>query len=91
MITAKTWAGKHYAVYGLARGLPDDLGFAPHVTAPIRADEWLARLWGSHTVPTVSLQRELYGEPIRWYDYVASATYASHFVAGLALSLLARC
>ena len=31
------------AVYGLARGLTDDLGFAPHVTWPIRVDEWLRR------------------------------------------------
>lgn len=80
------------AVYGLARGLTDDLGFAPHVTAPVRADEWLARLWGGATVPTVSLQRELCGDPcgpggpLRWYDYLTSAVYASHFVVGLALA-----
>ena len=80
------------AVYALARGLTDDLGFAPHVTWPIRADEWLARLWGGDTVPTVSLQRELCldpcekGGPLRWYDYLTSAVYASHFVAGLTLA-----
>ena len=68
------------AVYGLVRGLTDDCGFTPHEVWPIRADEWLAQLWGGHTVPTVSLQHRLcadhcagYGR-LRWYDYAASAT-----------------
>lgn len=80
------------AVYGLARGLVDDLGWAPHVTWPIRADEWFAQLWGGTTVPTVALQHELCGDPctydapVRWYDHLGSATYASHFVAGLGLA-----
>ncbi|MXG88695.1 phosphatase PAP2 family protein [Nocardioides flavescens] len=80
------------AVYGLARGLVDDLGWPPHVAWPIRADTWLAQLWGGHTVPTVSLQRELCGDPcsktgtVRWWDVAASTVYASHFVVGLVLA-----
>lgn len=80
------------AVYGLARGLVDDLGWPPHVTWPIRADEWLAHLWGGRTVPTVSLQRELCGDPcsksgpVRWWDVAGSTVYASHFVVGLTLA-----
>lgn len=80
------------AVYGLARGLTDDLGFDPYVTAPIRIDEWLAHLWGGEVVPTVSLQHELCvdpcekGGPLRWYDYATSAVYASHFLAGLTIA-----
>jgi hypothetical protein len=80
------------AVYGLARGVTDDLGFTPYEAWPIRADEWLARLWGGDVVPTVSLQRRFCGDPcdpdgpVRWYDIAASATYASHFVAGLTIA-----
>jgi hypothetical protein len=80
------------ALYGLVRGLTDDLGFTPHAVAPIRMDEWLAQLWGSNTVPTVSLQHELCGDPcqrdgpLRWYDYATSAVYASHFVVGLTVA-----
>ena len=46
------------------RGVTDDLGFTPHVTAPIRTDEWLAHLWGGDTVPTVSLQHALVRRPV---------------------------
>ncbi len=80
------------AFYGLARGLTDDLGFAPHITAPIRIDEWLAGLWGGDTVPTVTLQRDWCGDPclpdgvVRWYDVATSAVYASHFLAGLTIA-----
>jgi hypothetical protein len=76
------------AVYGLARGLTDDLGFAPHVTAPIRIDEWLGR----GTVPTVGLQRAwcedpcTFDGPLRWYDYATSVVYASHFLVGLTVA-----
>jgi hypothetical protein len=80
------------AVYGLVRGVTDDVGFTPHEVWPIRADEWLAHLWGGHTVPSVSLQHRLCAdhcagdEQLRWYDYGASATYASHFLAGLTIA-----
>jgi membrane-associated phospholipid phosphatase len=80
------------AVYALARGLTDDLGFAPHVTWPVRADEWLAGLWGRHDVPTVELQRAWCEEPcvddgpLRWWDFATSAVYASHFVVGPTLA-----
>ena len=80
------------AVYSLARGLTDDLGFAAHVTAPIRMDEWLANVWGGDTVPTVSLQHAWCGEPclptgdVRWYDVAISAVYASHFLTGLVIA-----
>jgi membrane-associated phospholipid phosphatase len=80
------------AVYGLARGVTDDWGFTPHEVWPIRADEWLAGLWGGDVVPTVGLQHHLCADhcagydDLRWYDYLASATYASHFVAGLTIA-----
>ena len=81
------------AVYGLARGLTDDLGFAPHEVWPIRVDEWLAHLWGGDTVPTVTpAARDWCGDPclrdgpVRWYDIAISAVYASHFVAGLTIA-----
>jgi len=80
------------AFYGLARGVTDDVGFTPHEVWPIHADEWLARLWGGDTVPTVSLQRRLCGDhcvgedQLRWWDYLASAAYASHFLAGLTIA-----
>jgi len=80
------------AVYGLLRGITDDIGFTPHEVWPIRADEWLARLWGGDVVPTVSLQRHLCADhcvgfdQLRWYDYLTSATYASHFLAGLGIA-----
>ena len=80
------------AAYGLIRGLTDDLGFAPHVTAPIRADEWLAEAWGGETVPTVSLQLAWCGDPCPaadpagWWDVLVSTVYASHFVVGLTIA-----
>ncbi len=80
------------AAYGLLRGLTDDLGFAPHLTAPIHADEWLARIWGGEVVPTVSLQKAWCGDPCLrdgpagWWDVVVSTVYASHFVVGLTIA-----
>jgi hypothetical protein len=81
------------AVYGLVRGVTDDVGFTPHEVWPIHADEWLAQhLWGGDAVPTVSLQHRYCGDPcgwdapLRWYDYAASATYASHFLVGLTIA-----
>jgi PAP2 superfamily protein len=80
------------AVYGLARGVTDDLGFTPYEVWPIRADEWLAHIWGGDVVPTVSLQHRFcvdpcdWSGPVRWYDIAASATYASHFLAGLTIA-----
>jgi hypothetical protein len=79
-------------VYSGLRGLTPYLGFTPHETAPIRMDEWLAHLWGGDEVPTVSLQHRLCGDPcdphgpVHWYDVAASATYASHFLAGLTIA-----
>ncbi len=70
--------------YWLVRGLADDIGIPPHVTMPIRVDEWL---FGS--VPTVTLQREWCGDPCsktlppRWYDVVFTTVYASHFLVAL--------
>ena len=80
------------AVYGLVRGVTDDIGFTPHEVWPIHADEWLAHLWGGDAVPTISLQHRLCGdhcageEQLAWYDYLTSATYASHFLAGLTIA-----
>jgi len=79
------------AVYSFVRGIAD-MGFTPHETWPIRADEWLAHLWGGSTVPTVSLQHRLCGDPcdphgpVRWYDVAVGLTYASHFLAGLTIA-----
>jgi membrane-associated phospholipid phosphatase len=79
-------------VYSLVRGVTDDWGFTPHELWPVHADEWLARLWGSDTVPSVSLQYRLCTDPcdvdgpVRWYDVAVSATYASHFLAGLTIA-----
>ena len=70
--------------YWLVRGLADDIGIPPHVTMPIRVDEWL---FGS--VSTVTLQREWCGDPCsktlppRWYDVVFTTVYASHFLVAL--------
>lgn len=80
------------AAYGLLRGVTDDVGLAPHHAWPVRADEWLAGLWGGHDVPTVELQRAwceqpcVYDGPLRWYDYATSAVYGSHFLVGLTLA-----
>jgi hypothetical protein len=48
-----------------------------HVDPQLACDEWV---FGG-TVPSVSLQRELWtlGDP-RWYDYLAWLVYLSHFV-----------
>ena len=53
------------AVYGLARGVTDDIGFTPHEVWPIRADEWLAHLWGGDVVPTVSPAAPVLRRPVR--------------------------
>jgi membrane-associated phospholipid phosphatase len=80
------------AVYGLVRGVTDDVGLTPHLTWPVHADEWLAGLWGGHEVPTVELQHAWCQQPcaedgpLRWYDYGTSAVYASHFLVGLSLA-----
>ena len=79
------------AVYSFVRGIAD-LGFTAHEVWPIHADAWLARLWGGDTVPTVSLQHHLCGDPcdplgpVRWYDVGVGLTYASHFLAGLTIA-----
>jgi hypothetical protein len=79
-------------VYGTVRGLTDNYGFTPHVAWPVHADEWLARhLWDGETIPSVTLQHRYCGEPclqhgpLHWWDYVASAAYTSHFLAGLTI------
>jgi hypothetical protein len=79
------------AVYSFVRGIAD-MGFTPHEVWPIHADEWLARLWGGDTVPTVSLQHRFCGDPcdplgpVRGIDIAVGLTYASHFVAGLTIA-----
>lgn len=76
------------ACYWFLRGLADHTGMPVHVTAPIRADEWLA----GGTTPTELLQRELCGDPCdrdgapRWYDVVLSTVYASHFWTALTIA-----
>jgi hypothetical protein len=63
--------------YAILHELADWLEPGAHVQPQLGFDEWL---FGG-TVPTVTLQRELWtpGEP-RWYDYAAWAVYLSHFV-----------
>jgi len=68
-------------LYTYSRGLADQLGFAVHVTEPIRFDRWL---FGG-TLPTEYLQQHLCGnpcrrsEPPRWYDVGLTTVYYSHF------------
>lgn len=77
-----------FAGYWFLRGLADETWIDVHVTAPVRADEWL----GSGTVPTITLQREWCGDPCnpeaapRWYDVLLTTTYASHFLAALTIA-----
>ena len=81
-------------VYWVARGLADELGLGVHITEPIRFDEWLSRLFGGSTAPTVALQREWCGTPClkagepRWYDVALTTVYASHFLTGLTLGMV---
>lgn len=79
-------------VYWLLRGLVDEIGIPAHYTFPIRADEWLARLWGGDTVPTVALQHAWCGDPClsamppHWWDRLLTTVYASHFLVALTLA-----
>ncbi|MGB7798524.1 MAG: phosphatase PAP2 family protein [Pseudonocardiaceae bacterium] len=63
--------------YDYSRGIAAH-GLAPHVTAMIRADEFLA----GGRLPTLWLQQHLY-DPlrVRWWDVLVSVVYLSHFVA----------
>lgn len=63
--------------YDYSRGIAAH-GLAPHVTAMIRVDEFLA----GGRLPTLWLQRHLY-DPLRvhWWDVLASVVYLSHFLA----------
>lgn len=63
--------------YDYSRGIAAH-GLAPHVTAMIRVDEFLA----GGRLPTLWLQRHLY-DPLRvhWWDVLASVIYLSHFLA----------
>jgi membrane-associated phospholipid phosphatase len=79
-------------VYFYSRGLTDELGLPVHYTMPIRADEWLAGLFGYDGLPTTYLQQELCGDPClkesepSWYDTLLTTVYASHFVTGLTIA-----
>ncbi len=81
-------------VYWLGRGLADELGMGVHYTAPIRADEWLAGLFGGTGTPTEILQASWCGEPCtkqlppRWWDTALTTVYASHFLASLTLGVV---
>jgi len=63
--------------YDMTRGAADGLGFPLQVEAPRNIDRFLFL----GTDPNVWMQQHLY-EPrsIRWYDYVMSTTYYTHFV-----------
>jgi membrane-associated phospholipid phosphatase len=63
--------------YDYSRGLAAH-GLAPHVTAMIKVDEFLA----GGRLPTLWLQQHLYDpQRVRWWDVLASVVYLSHFVA----------
>jgi len=76
------------ACYWFLRGLADQTGMPVHVTAPVRADEWL----GGGTTPTELLQHDLCGDPCdrdgapRWYDVLLTTVYASHFLTALTIA-----
>ncbi len=63
-------------IYALLRGYADHLLFATHITPQLRFDEWIS----GGIAPTVRLQRWLFDpNHLRVWDYVAWATYLSHF------------
>lgn len=62
--------------YEVTRGAGDHLGFPLQVTAMRNIDKFL---FFGHD-PNVVLQRHFWESRIRWYDYVASLTYYTHFV-----------
>jgi membrane-associated phospholipid phosphatase len=63
-------------LYALMRGYADHLLFAAHITPQLRFDEWIS----AGVAPTVRLQRWLFDpNHLRVWDYVAWATYLSHF------------
>ena len=63
--------------YDYSRGLAAH-GLAPHVTAMIKVDEFLA----GGRLPTLWLQQHLYDpQRVHWWDVLASVVYLSHFVA----------
>jgi membrane-associated phospholipid phosphatase len=76
------------AVYWFLRGVADQTGMPVHVTAPLRIDEWL----GGGTTPTELLQHDLCGDPCdrsgppRWYDFLLTTVYASHFLTALTIA-----
>ena len=63
--------------YDYSRGLAAH-GLAPHITAMIKVDEFLA----GGRLPTLWLQQHLYDpQRVHWWDVLASVIYLSHFVA----------
>jgi hypothetical protein len=70
-------------VYDFSRGYADDLS-APHITAMIKADEFL---FGD--LPTVWLQQHFYHpDHAHWWDVAASLIYVSHFVLSLTIAVV---
>lgn len=75
-------------VYFYSRGLTDELGLPVHVMMPIHVDAWL----GGGEIPTERLQRALCGSPClkdsepRWYDFLFTTVYATHFLTGLTIA-----
>jgi membrane-associated phospholipid phosphatase len=69
--------------YDFARGLADNLGFAPHTSTGIDFDR---ALFG-HTIPTNWLQDRLFNPLVaHWYDYVTFVVYMSHFFVTLLIA-----
>ena len=75
-------------VYFYSRGLTDELGLPVHVSMPIRFDTWL----GGGEIPTTRLQDAWCADPClkdsepRWYDFVLTTVYATHFLTGLTIA-----
>ena len=70
-------------VYDYLRGAADEFGRPIHIDQLIHIDEWL---FGG-TVLTVRLQRAFLDRSrMQWWDYVAWAAYASHFIASFVVA-----
>lgn len=70
--------------YDLLRGLSDDGRASAHTFPQLDVDRWM----GAGTIPTVRLQQWLHATAgVRWYDYLAWATYMSHFLLPLAIAV----
>lgn len=70
-------------LYDYTRGFAATLGMPTHVTQPVAAEKVL--FFG--TVPTVWLQQHFFDpNQVRWWDFLASLVYFSHFIVAWAIA-----